>query len=134
HDGAGRTVVVYTTDGGSDPTPGEAESWSNAQHLDGDTVLQQAESQYDGVGNVIFTTTRQRLDNAVGFGSLGDATSTVQPAARVSYSFSYYDAINRPVTVVNIGTNGGSLAGAHAGVTLTAAARPSSAPDRSPLV
>jgi hypothetical protein len=51
----------------------------------GDTVLEQAEYQYDANGNLILSTLRQRFHDATGTGELGTPTSG-QPRARVSYA------------------------------------------------
>ncbi|MGN6366760.1 MAG: RHS repeat-associated core domain-containing protein [Phycisphaerae bacterium] len=62
---------------------------------------------------------RQRFSDATGTGALGDPSSS-QPEARVYYTVSYYDGLNRETATVNVGTNGGS-----------AYTRPSSVPSRS---
>jgi RHS repeat-associated protein len=111
-DGANRPVTVSKTDGGGDS------GWSDALNVTGDTVLEQAETTYDGNGNVLLTTTRQRFDDATGTGALGTPTSGVH--ARVYFMGNYYDKANRLTDTVNVGTNGGS-----------AWTRPTSVPSRS---
>jgi YD repeat-containing protein len=100
YDGLGRTTVSYTTDGGGDS------GYSDASTVTGDTVLEQVEYSYDNDGNVIETTDRQRFHDASGTGALGSPSSGI--GARVYYTGTLYDAANRDVADVNVGTNGGS--------------------------
>ena len=118
YDGAGRTVAAYTTDGGGDAAAGTSGNWAGAGNVVGDVVLEQREATYDAAGNVILQTGRQRFHNASGTGALGSPSGGV--GARVSYVGSYYDAANRPTSMVNVGTNGGAVW-----------TRPASAPARS---
>src|SRR5262249_14357870 len=76
YDGAGRLTVVYTTDGGGDA------SYADVLTVTGDDVLRQVETAYDGNGNVLATTTRDRFHDATGTGPLGGPTTGVP--ARVS--------------------------------------------------
>ncbi|WP_406694560.1 RHS repeat-associated core domain-containing protein [Singulisphaera sp. Ch08] len=100
YDGVGREVKVYTSDGRG------GSSWASANTPNNDAVLQQVEYLYDANGNVLLTTTRERSHDEFWPGSLNDPA---QPrSARVSYIASYYDALDRPTAVVNLGTNGGS--------------------------
>jgi RHS repeat-associated protein len=115
YDGAGRQMVQYTTDGGGDT------SWSDALNVTGDNVLQQSETQYDADGNAILVTTRERFHDETATGALGDPNTG--PKARVSYEAAYYDAANRLIHSVDVGTNGG-----------TAYTRPSTAPTSSDTV
>jgi RHS repeat-associated protein len=114
-DGAGRPTVQDTTDGGGDT------SWSDAVNVIDDAVLQQTETQYDADGNAILVTTRQRFHDETATGALGNPTTS--PKARASYQAMYYDAANRPIVSVDVGTNGG-----------TAYTRPSSVPAPSDTV
>jgi RHS repeat-associated protein len=105
YDGAGRTTVVYTTDGNGDAAPGTTNSWSNAGTVSStNNVLVQVETSYDADGNVILTTTRQRNHDETTGGPLGNETTT--PKARVSFMAAYYDLANRITTSVDVGTNG----------------------------
>jgi RHS repeat-associated protein len=115
YDGAGRQTVQYTTDGGGDA------SWSDALNVTGDVVLEQTEAQYDAHSNPILTTTRERFHDETAAGPLGDPNTG--PKARVSYQAMYYDAANRLIHSVDVGTNGG-----------TAYTRPSTAPTSSDTV
>lgn len=115
YDGVGRTTVNSTTDGGGDT------AWSDAFTVTGDTVLSQDEMTYDASGLALLTTNRQRFHDETGTGALGTPTMGVN--ARVSYSASYYDAGDRPLHGVFVGTNGGS-----------AYTRPGSVPSRSDTV
>jgi uncharacterized delta-60 repeat protein/RHS repeat-associated protein len=103
YDGANRATISYTTDGGSDHAATVSGSWSDAGTITGDIVLEQVENTYDSDGNVILQIDRQRYHDATATGALGTPTSGT--AARVYYSESYYDAANRPITSVNLGTN-----------------------------
>src|SRR5207302_1711153 len=100
YDGAGRATIQYTSDGGGDAT------WADAGNVIGDNVLSQAEIQYDGDGNALMTTDRERFHNETTTGALGNPTTA--PLARVYYSPAYFDAANRVSASVNVGTNGGS--------------------------
>src|SRR5262249_19549199 len=64
------------------------------------------------------TITKDRFHDETATGELGDATTA--PKARVSYVAMYYDAADRLMATVKVGTNGGS-----------AYTRPSSVPSRS---
>ena len=99
-DGAGRETESYVTDGAG------GTSWTAAGSVANDNVLQQTDTQYDSDGNAIFVTTRQRDHNTTQAGALGNETTS--PEARVSYVASYYDAADRLVDTVNVGTNGGT--------------------------
>lgn len=114
YDGAGRLAAVYQGDGGGDA------GYADALNVTGDTVLEQREFGYDGDGNVIFSTLRQRFHNATGTGALGSPGSTTQPKARVYYSASWYDKAGRVTEEADLGTNGG-----------VAYTRPAAAPARS---
>jgi RHS repeat-associated protein len=141
YDGAGRMTFSYVTDGGAvnnTSSPGTIlSSWSAADTVSNDIVLNQTQYTYDADGNVIMATTRQRFDDAstTSKGSLGTPTSTGSAHARVSYLLSYYDAANRLIETVDAGTNGAVLNGAGSGVNLddnsdSVANRPSTLPNR----
>ncbi len=117
YDGAGRVISQAQTDGASGTT------WADGSALTGDHVLTQTLTTYDGDGNAILVTTKDRFDNDTSSdtGSLGNPTTG--PEARVSYVANYYDAANRLTATANVGTNGGS-----------SYSRPSSAPSRSDTV
>ena len=115
YDGVGRTTASYATDGGGDT------AWSDAFTAVGDAVLSQSEMTYDANGLALLTTNRQRFHDETGTGALGTPTTGVK--ARVSYAANYYDAGDRPLHGVFVGTNGGS--------TYT---RPGSVPSRSDTV
>jgi hypothetical protein len=96
YDGLGRVTsqyVAYDTD---------ETTYSDADDVTGDTVLQQSEPDYDASGNVIQTTRYARKHTASGTGAL--TTST----ARVTYTASWYDDANRQTETANYGTHGGS--------------------------
>lgn len=100
YDGAGRTKVTYSTDGSG------GTSWTAAGGVANDNVLSQVETQYDANGNVILAIDRERFHDETTLGAL--ANPSTAPKARVSYKASYYDAANRSIAQVNVGTNGGS--------------------------
>jgi RHS repeat-associated protein len=106
YDGAGRAVVTYQTDGYLDST------WADAKSVANNYVLSQTETGYDGNGNVIQLTQRERFHNETLPGALTDPTGgTMQnptPKARVSYAADYYDAADRLTASVDFGTNGGN--------------------------
>lgn len=106
YDGAGRVVKQYATDSGGDVVPGSTGNWDNAQDVEYDNVLQQAETTYDAAGNAIFVTTRQHFHDDGNMGELSNISGT--PKARVSYQAFYYDKANRVTDSVDVGTNGGS--------------------------
>jgi RHS repeat-associated protein len=99
-DGAGRDVMDSTTDGAGGTT------WAAAGTVANDTVLEQSQTVYDADNNAIETIDRQRFDNAIGTGALGDPTSGI--GARAYYAGAYYNAADRLTSTVNVGTNGGT--------------------------
>jgi YD repeat-containing protein len=131
YDGADRNTGVYTTDGGQlnnsfNVNIGNANAYFFAGNVSGDDVLSQTLYVYDGDGNVIETIESDRLgsDSASAYGPLHSTANTSTGAyARVSYSASYFDAADRDIADVNVGTNGDS-----------AWTRPSSVPSRSSSV
>jgi RHS repeat-associated protein len=115
YDGAGRTSIVYKTDGGS------GTGWFQASNVSNDNVLLQTVTSYDSDGQVTLVQTKQRFDSETTKGVLGNATTA--PLARVSYVANYYDNAERQVAAVDFGTNGA--------MTFT---RPSTVPARSDTV
>ncbi len=83
-----------------------------------DDVLEQTQTVYDANSNVIETIDSQRSPDASGTGPLAPSTDGVE--AVVYYTATYYDAADRPVADVDVGTNGG-----------TAWTRPDDVPSRS---
>ena len=83
-------------------------SYSDAGTVDGDTILEQAETAFDDTNNRIKVVTRQRYHNApVGqTGELKDPSTT--PKARVTYVANYQDALGRQIARADYGTNGGT--------------------------
>ncbi len=113
YDGAGRETFVFTTDGFGDAAPGTAQSWSDAQQVNsgsngtnGNTVLTQTQTQYDGDGNPVFVTTWDRYHNATYTGDLSKAPTQ---QARASFDGKYYDAADRLTLDVNFGNNGNNF-------------------------
>ena len=101
YDGLGRRTKQYQ---GFDV---DESTYSEADDVDGDTILEQTELSYDAASNAVQTTQRQRYHNATGTGELGTPSST-QPKARVPYSATWPDGIGRAQVTANYGTNGGS--------------------------
>ena len=112
YDGAGRVTATYITDGGGVNNTTSAgtmlSTLSAAESVSNDIVLSQTEYAYDADGNIIMTTTRDRFntDSNSSKGGLGTNSSGVE--ARVSFTTVYYDAANRLIESVNVGTYGGS--------------------------
>ncbi len=100
YDGADRLTTEYTTDGAGGTT------WADAISVASDDVLEQTQTVYDANSNVIETIDSQRSPDASGTGPLAPATDGVE--AVVYYTATYYDAADRPIADVNVGTNGGS--------------------------
>jgi RHS repeat-associated protein len=101
YDGVGRATKVSLTDGQGDA------SWSDAMQVTASNhVLSQILTQYDGDGNPILVTSKDRFHDETAGGDLGSPSSV--PHARVSFVASYYDAANRLIATVNAGTNGGT--------------------------
>jgi hypothetical protein len=73
-----------TSSSSSSSSSGEPEGHTAATNVEGDTILEQTETDFDDAGNTIFVTTRQRFHNATGTGEL-TTPSGDQPKARVSY-------------------------------------------------
>jgi RHS repeat-associated protein len=109
YDGVGRATKVSLTDGQGDA------SWSDATQVTASNhVLSQTLTQYDGDGNPILVTTKDRFHDETAGGDLGSPATV--PDARMSFAASYYDAANRLVATVNAGTNGGTPWGRPAAV------------------
>ena len=101
YDGLGRPTAEYTGYG-SDV------SYSDAQSIVNNTILEQIEKVNNPANLVIQSTRRQRYHNAAASqtGPLGDPGT--QPKARVTYQAMYFDAIGRSIASVGFGTNGGA--------------------------
>jgi hypothetical protein len=90
----------YATDGAG------GTSWTAANSVTADNVLEQQQNIYDAAGNVIETIAKQRFHNETASGPLGDPNTG--PKARVYYAAAYYDAAYRVTGTVDVGTNGGT--------------------------
>jgi RHS repeat-associated protein len=88
---------------------GSPDTYRDAINVVGDTLLEQAESVFDDVGNLTEVSTRKRFPNVAGTGHLGDAISAAsgRAKARVAYARAWYDPLGRELSVANYGTNGG---------------------------
>lgn len=133
-DGLGRAIKQYvgydlgeapgcTLDSSSSSSSsGVAESYAVVTNIEGDTILKQTEPQFDGAGNVLVVTSRQRRHDATGTGELTTMSGS-QPQARVSYVAYWFDEVGRQKAVANYGTNGDS-----------SLSRPSTVPARSDTI
>jgi RHS repeat-associated protein len=100
YDGAGRATMQYVTDGAG------GTSWAAASSVASDHVLSQEETIYDGDDNPIETIDWEVFHNETAVGALvGPNTS---PKARESYATEYFDAADREIASVDVGTNGGA--------------------------
>lgn len=98
-DGLGRVTTVWTTDGANDPAPGVQHNWLSACSVSDDVVLEQTDHHYDSRGREDLLTARARLHNGDGTGSLTDSNSVT------SFAGTCYDAGDRPIRLVDFGTN-----------------------------
>ncbi len=117
-DGAGRQIVQSTSDGAG------GTSWTAMATTANDHVLVQTLTAYDGNGNAILTTSKERIHTETGTGDL--ESPNVAPLARDSYQIAYYDAANRMIAHADLGTNGGAA--------YTVADRPASPPSSTDTV
>ena len=101
YDSLGRAVKQYL---GHDT---DETAYADASSVSDDTIVEQVETAYDDVGNVLQMTTRQRFHNATGTGELTTPSGS-QPKARVAYVAMYHDEIGRQIAVANYGTYGGA--------------------------
>ncbi|MDZ4847682.1 MAG: RHS repeat-associated core domain-containing protein [Pirellulaceae bacterium] len=96
YDGIGRVTASYS---------GYLSSGTfNPDSVANDVIFDQNEMQYDAASNIVFTTARQRWDNATGTGSLNGPSGS-QPKSRDSYSANWSDALGRMIATANYGTN-----------------------------
>ena len=100
YDAVGRATTVYSAYyagvGSDDP-----ESITN------NVVLTESHSEYDDAGNLLMSTSQDRLHNATGDGALNGPAGS-QPKSRDSYAATWYDEIGRSVASANYGTNVGT--------------------------
>ncbi len=100
YDAVGRATTVYSAYyagvGSDDP-----ESITN------NVVLTESHSEYDDAGNLLMSTSQDRLHNATGDGALNGPAGS-QPQSRDSYAATWYDEIGRSVASANYGTNVGT--------------------------
>ena len=85
-------------------------------------VLTQSNMTYNDAGQVLMSTSKDRLHDTTGNGTLNGPTGSA-PKSRDSYGAMWYDGIGRSIATANYGTNGG-----------TAPTRPASAPASSDTV
>jgi RHS repeat-associated protein len=80
-------------------------SYSQAGTVTGDTIIEQMLNSFDEVGNVVSVASFQRLNDtpSSGTGSTGALSYGTQPEARVSYTASWFDGIDRPIAGANYG-------------------------------
>jgi RHS repeat-associated protein len=97
------SYVGYVPDGSSSSS---SSGVFDPTDISGSVIMGQIEVEYDDAGNAIWTTSKERLDDAAGNGALGDPATA--PKARRSYAASYPDGVGRLQASVGYGTNGGS--------------------------
>jgi RHS repeat-associated protein len=80
-------------------------SYSQAGTVANDVILEQTQNTFDEVGNVVSQASFQRLNDApsTGSGSAGALSYGTQPKARVSYTASWFDGIDRNIATANYG-------------------------------
>jgi YD repeat-containing protein len=78
-------------------------SYSQASTVSGDTILSQSIPTYDEAGNIVSQASFDRLNDATGTGALSAGT---QPEARISYTASWFDGIDRSIASANYGAIG----------------------------
>ena len=94
YDGAGRLATVYTCYD-SDEAPSD---YAAALNVEGDTVVEQAQTWYDGNGQAVATATFKRLpDDTTSTGALTAANCYVTASA------AWYDAVGRVTAQVDYG-------------------------------
>lgn len=98
-------------------------SYSEAETVSGDIVIEQTLFTHDDAGNVISTASAQRLNDTPvsGTGSAGALTAGTQPKGRISYAASWFDGIGRTISSANYGS-------------ITSFTRPSTPPARSDTI
>ena len=111
----GRSTAAYSAyhDGGGVDDPASIAS---------NKVLTESLTEYDDAGQVLMSTSKDRLHNATGNGSLNGPSGS-QPKSRDSFSAMWYDEVGRGLASANYGTNAG-----------TAPTRPVSAPTSSDTI
>lgn len=100
-DGAGRLIAQYQTDGAG------GSSWAAADTATNDHILTQTYTTYDNNGDAILVADYQRENTTTSVGLLSEPSGFVP--ALVYNTASYYDAANRLIATVNVGTNGNTV-------------------------
>ena len=102
YDSLGRRTTIYHA------YDLDESNYADAGSITGDTVIEQNETNYDDVGNVLQTNKLQRYHDAPASqtGALQNPNTT--PKARVTYQAAYSDALGRTVATAVYGTNGGT--------------------------
>jgi YD repeat-containing protein len=115
YDAVGRATETYSAyyDGVGTDDP---------ESITSNVVLTESITEFNDVGQVVLSTSKDRLHDATGNGSLNGPSGS-QPKSRDSYAAMWYDEIGRSVASANYGTNAG-----------TAPTRPNSAPASSDTV
>jgi RHS repeat-associated protein len=99
YNGVGWVTATYTGYNAS------GTSYSQANTVTGDIILEQTQNTFDEVGNLVSQASFQRLNDAPssGTGSTGALSYGTQPKARVSYTASWFDGIDRQIATANYG-------------------------------
>ena len=74
-------------------------SYSQAQTVSGDIIIEQAQNTFDAVGNALSVASFQRLNDA----STSTTGALTSSNARVMYSASWFDGIDRKIASANYG-------------------------------
>ncbi len=80
-------------------------SYSQATTVSGDIIVEQKDNTYDEAGNIVGSAMSQRLNDAPasGTGSTGALSYSSDPKARVSYTASWFDGVDRGIASANYG-------------------------------
>ena len=74
-------------------------SYSQAQTVSGDIIIEQAQNTFDAVGNALSVASFQRLNDA----STSTTGALTSSNARIMYSAAWFDGIDRQIASANYG-------------------------------
>jgi len=103
HDGAGRLVASYLTNGGSDVAAGQTGTWDHADDLTGDRVIEQSTTIYDKGSRPVLHTTYERIDGT------SPTTLALEPHnSFIQTTAAWYDKADRLTATALFGRDNGS--------------------------
>jgi len=105
YDGLGRAKSLFATDRGGDDLTG-ASAYGQATSRSGDTVFEQVNRTFDGLGRLSLIAHLRRLHDTAATGDL--QVSASPPNAVTTYTGLAYDPANRLIGQVEYGTNDAS--------------------------